>query len=123
MPFFGPFSTMCAVIVPPPPCSSVLRASSLVAVTNFVISTRLNFSSPAHDRTICRTRTTSSDVRTGNVSDFTAIGIFFQLAIFADVLCQQLHPALDVQRGFYARQRHAKLHQCDGHCRLHTRQY
>src|SRR5205814_1235215 len=53
---------------PPPPWVSVLRASSLAAVTSLVWSTRDSRAATATARTSCRTRTTSSSATIGCTS-------------------------------------------------------
>ena len=54
--------------VPPPPCTSVFRASSLAAVTSLVWSTSDSPCSAAAVRTCWRTRTTSPLDRIGRSS-------------------------------------------------------
>src|SRR5690242_19717274 len=67
MPTRGPLRAANS-ICPPRPWISVLRASSLAAVTTFVWSTRLKPSFAALSRTQRRTVTTSASVTTGKVS-------------------------------------------------------
>src|SRR6185503_6863194 len=97
---------------------TVLRASSLEAVTIFVCSTRLNPNSTAHCRTTCRTRTTSSSCRTGSSSVLTRATAAF--LVLHDPL-QELHPALDGEGGAHALPGQPQLHQRDRHRRPHAR--
>src|SRR6187397_2814976 len=100
---------------PPRPWVSVLRASSLAAVTILVWSTRLKPSSFVRRRTACRAMTTSWSVRTGRMSAFkTGIG-----RNLGDGRPQSLHPELDVQRGVHAGEREPQLDQRDRDVRLH----
>src|SRR5687767_11075852 len=93
---------------------SVLRASSLAAVTIFVWSTRLNFSSCVSRRTVPRASTMSCSERTGTTSErVTGIGSFGVAA------AQELHAALDVERGPDAGERQPELDQRDRDRRLH----
>src|SRR5215471_4736783 len=109
-----------SLTVPPPPWSSVLRASSLAAVTILVWSTRLRPCATANSRATCRTRTTSSDDLIVIVSSFTtAIAV---LLLCAGAL-KQAHALLNVERGAHSRQREAQLDQRDGHRRAHPDDY
>src|SRR5689334_11742280 len=112
--------------VPPPPWSSVLRANSLAAVTILVWSTRLNPCATAHDRTLCRTATTSCCERTGSVSHRStaiwALGLHagFREPLFdqAGRVAEQHHALFDVECCAHARKRQAKLDERDRHRRL-----
>src|SRR5690348_13425857 len=109
--------------VPPPPWSSVLRANSLAAVTILVWSTRLSPCATAHDRTLCRTATTSCCERTGMVSHrSTAIGILgqcvgartsFPLVGIARRRAEQHHSLFYVERRTHPRQRQSKFDERD----------
>src|SRR5688572_23168726 len=94
---------------------TVLRASSLAAVTIFVWSTSEKPSSTAHARTAWRTRTTSSLAWTGSFSvRVTAIRhLARRRAPVARGGAQDLHGALDVQRRAHPGERHAELDQRD----------
>src|SRR6185503_10051065 len=96
---------------------TVLRASSLAAVTILVCSTRLKPRSMARLRTICRALTTSSPLRTGNVSASLAIG---GLARPLHGLAQEGQSRVDVQRRANPGQRQAELDQRDGDRRPHA---
>src|ERR1700761_2922797 len=118
MPFRRPFTTSEISSSPPPPCSSVLRPSSLAAVTILVWSTSENCISVAHSRTRCLTSTTSDGFLMGTISVFSTVPLI-AVSIEFDCLPQVFHPRLNVQRGVNAGQRHAQFHQGDGDCRLH----
>src|SRR5262245_42738784 len=94
---------------------TVLRASSLAAVTIFVWSTRLKPAATAHSRTAWRTATTSSVARIGRRSVRTPA-----IAMPIDRGAQELHAALDVQRGLYTRQGEPQLDQRDRDRRAHA---
>src|SRR5262245_5821418 len=109
-----------SLTVPPPPWSSVLRASSLAAVTILVWSTRLRPCATAHSRATCRTRTTSSDDLIDIVSSFaTAIDVLL-LCVGA---LKQAHALLNVERGAHARQREPQLDERNGHSGAHSDDY
>src|SRR6185312_15352480 len=101
---------------------TVLRASSLAAVTILVWSTRLKPSSTAQLRTACRTLTMSSEVWTGSFSvRASAIQSLARRRGAVDPRdLQHLHGAFDVQRGPHAAERHAQLDQGDGDGRSHA---
>jgi hypothetical protein len=82
---------------PPPPCSSALRASSLAAVTSFVVSSSENPARWDCSRARWRTNTTSSFAAIS-----TRIGGFAGSAIAG--VTQELHALLDVERGPHAGQ-------------------
>src|SRR5262245_60578904 len=109
-----------SLTVPPPPWSSVLRASSLAAVTILVWSTRLRPCATANSRAICRTRTTSSDDLIDNVSSFTTAIVVLPLCAGA---LKQAHAFLDVERGSHARKRESQFDERDGHRRAHSDDY
>src|SRR5215208_325882 len=111
---------------------TVLRASSLAAVTILVWSTRLNLSSCVSFRTAWRASTTSCSVRRGRASDLrTAIRDLLTgervaapiaarfTARVVNGLAQALHAALDVERRLHAFERQPQLHQRDRHRRPH----
>src|SRR5687768_16696662 len=99
---------------------TVFRASSLAAVTILVWSTRPKPRLMAHSRAACRTRTTSSSLRTGTCSSLTTAMAGF--ALIAGAL-EKLHSALDVEGGAHARQGQAQLHERDGYRRPHPRHH
>src|SRR6476646_2668248 len=90
----------------PPPCSRMLRANSLAAVTIFVCSTRLKPISTARVRTHCRIRTTSSEERIGTDS-VTDDGTVRFLSF--DRTAKQLHAFVHVQCGPHACERQAQF--------------
>src|SRR6185369_12273181 len=96
---------------------TVLRASSLAAVTILVCSTRLKPTSIARLRTTCRALTTSSPLRTWNVSRSLAIG---RLVWSCQHFARQGETCIDVQRSADARQRQAELDQRDRDRRAHA---
>src|SRR4051812_27655465 len=113
----APSSMVSRRSVPPPPYVSVLRASSLAAVTIFVWSTRLKPSSTARCLTAWRAPTTSSADLTGR-SSLRRTGNVAPPAV--DAAAQQIHAALDVERRPYPVQRQPELHERDRDGRLHT---
>src|SRR6185503_2217141 len=96
---------------------TVLLASSLAAVTILVCSTRLKPTSIARLRTACRALTTSSPLRTGNVSRSLAIG---RLIRSRQQLAHQNQARIEVQCSADARQRQAELDQRDRDRRTHA---
>src|SRR5688500_11977315 len=96
---------------------TVLRASSLAAVTILVWSTRPKASSWASLRTSCRARTTSCSVRTGRVSVLVT-----DIAGFPPRhgRPEALHPALDVEGRVHAGQGEAQLDEGDRDGRAHA---
>src|SRR5689334_21029327 len=103
--------------VPPPPCRTVFRASSLAAVTILVWSTRLNPTEMAHSRTTRRTATTSSGDRTAWASSLrTAIPGPRPVDRSAD----ELHALLHVQRGAHSGKRETQLDERDRDRRPHA---
>src|SRR5215217_6167003 len=108
-PFRAPSWSASRRTVPPPPYSTVLRASSLAAVTILVWSTIPSPCAIAHDRTACLTSTTSWAVRAGITSDRrTAIrpleddGVPLVVVRRRKVVdgegAKEPHPLLDVER-------------------------
>ena len=63
MPSLAPFARRRISMRPPPPWTSVLRASSLIAVAIRVLSINENLSSPASSRAAARATTMSSSER------------------------------------------------------------
>src|SRR4029450_1362504 len=96
---------------------TVLRASSLAAVTILVCSTRLKPTSIARLRTTCRALTTSSPLRTGNVSSSLAIDGFVRTR---EHFAHQSQARIDVHCRANAGQRQAELDQRDRDCRAHA---
>src|ERR1700728_4242027 len=82
-----------------------------------VWSTRLNPAATARARTACRTRTTSSEVRTGKVSSVSTI-IYRLVAI--DDAADHRQALVHVQGGADAGERQAEFHQGDRHGRAHA---
>src|SRR5689334_4951510 len=103
-PLRTPFTSKRRRTFPPRPCSIVLRASSLVAVTIFVWSTRLKPIETAHARASCRTRTMSSVAFSSKVSSFTTSKTGSS---------EQFHAALDVQCRPHAAELEAELDERD----------
>src|SRR5215210_7688753 len=122
-PFRPPLSRASRHTVPPPPYCTVLRASSLAAVTIFVWSTRPSPCATAQARTACLTSTTSPSVRTGITSRrrtvIVPLGAHPHRLPRAGVVAparqhlQQRHPLLDVQRRAHAGERQPELHERD----------
>src|SRR4051812_46786590 len=96
---------------------TVFRASSLAAVTSFVCSTRLKPIFAAHSRTVRRIATTWFSSRISNWSLRTTA---IPRPGPVDRRLQELHAALDIERGTHALQRESQLDQRDGHGRLHA---
>src|SRR4051812_21517329 len=99
---------------------TVLRASSLAAVTILVWSTSPKPRAMAHSRAIWRTRTISSSLRSGTSSSLTtAIAALARLAGHV----QEVHSELDVERGAHAGQGEAELDEGDGDRGPHSRHH
>src|SRR5690606_24054619 len=113
------------VMEPPPPCTSVLRAISLAAVTNFVRSSELKPSSVAQSCAARLDADTWSGVRTSSLMDrrggFTSSLV--ALRLLAAEVVEKRHTLVDVQRGVDTPERHAELDQGDRHCRPHADQH
>src|SRR3954447_9865435 len=105
---------------PPPPWTTVLRASSETAVTNFVWSTSRNPACCASSRTRWRARTTSSSSRSGSPS--SGGRFVFLVVVCVGVGRRQEHPhvALHGEGGPDAREREAQVDQRDRHHRAHA---
>src|SRR6187549_1207513 len=99
---------------------TVLRASSLAAVTILVWSTRPKPRLTAHSRASWRTRTTSSSLRTDTCSSLTTA--IAGLTLLAGRL-QELHAPLHVEGRAHPGQGEAELHEGDGHRRPHARDH
>src|SRR5829696_7114696 len=97
---------------------TVLRASSLAAVTIFVWSTRLNFSSCVIFRTAWRASTTSCSTRRASVSLLmTAIRA---LPVGGHRGAEPVHSPFDVERGLHPLERQPQLDQRDRDGRPHA---
>src|SRR4051812_32155868 len=108
---------MPASISPPPPWTTVLRASSLTAVTSLVWSIRRSPASWASSRMRCRARTTSSSEISGCASSVavSVLGLLRDRPELRTCRGEHDHAALDGQRGAHAGQRQSKLDEGDGH--------
>src|SRR5690348_10739069 len=104
--------------VPPLPWMSVLRASSLAAVTILVWSTRLNFNSTQQARTCWRTPTTSDSPRMGN-SSLRVTTICPHPSPRSGRVLEVADSFFDGQRRMDALERQTQLHERDGDRRLH----
>src|SRR6185503_13211126 len=99
---------------------TVLRASSLAAVTILVWSTRPNPRLTAHSRASWRTRPPSSSPRTDTCSSLTTA--MAGLALLAGGL-QELHAPLHVEGRAHAGQGEPELDEGDGDGRAHARDH
>src|SRR5690349_4001797 len=85
--------------LPPPPCPTALRPSSLDAVIILVWSTRLNFSSVVQARTFWRRLTTSLGSLSATDSDLRVVIGFHAVAVYQ--FTQHFHAGFDVERCLY----------------------
>src|ERR1700733_9621788 len=97
---------------------SVLRASSLAAVTSLVWSTKESPVRAAASRTRRLTTTMSGSDTTGIVS-LSTTDMTGRLMIVERYL-QQLHASIDVQSRPHTGKRHTQFHQRDCDCGLHS---
>src|SRR5579863_2942959 len=96
---------------------SVLRASSLAAVTTLVWSTRDRPICAAVSRTNLLTITTSGSATTGIVSlETTAINVS---PVAVERFPKQVHPGVYVKCSSNPGEGHSEFDQRDGNCRLH----
>src|SRR5690606_38681095 len=113
-PFLSRVSSIVAV--PPPPCRTVLRASSLAAVTNFVIS--VGFADARVRRSVSArlTRVMSCWARRTMVSEASSCIDRDRSEGASD----QFEPPIHIQCGLYPLQPHPQLDQSDSDRRPHA---
>src|SRR5262249_10225174 len=104
--------------MPPPPWMSVLRASSLDAVTILVCSTRRKPSSTANARVNCRARTTSSSDRMPSVSSRTTGNAGYSRS--RQRAPDEAHPPLGIEGRPHSWEAQAQLDEGDGHGGAHA---